>query len=77
MLAAIVGHELASDASGRHVGAPWRLLEALLGLVGKHLGAIWEASGRHLGAPWRLLEAALGLRGSKCIKERKSCILLS
>ena len=42
------------------MGAPWKLLEAVLGLVGKHLGATWEASGEHLGAPWRLLEAILG-----------------
>ena len=45
------------------MGASWKLLEAVLGLAGKHLGATWEASGEHLGAPWRLLEAILGLRG--------------
>ena len=54
---------MASNASGRHVGAPWKLLEAVLGLAGEHLGDIWEASGEHLGAPWKLLEAILGLRG--------------
>ena len=54
---------MASNEFGKHVGAPWKLLEAVLGLAGKHLGATWEASGEHLGAPWRLLEAILGLRG--------------
>ena len=57
--------QVASNASGRHVGAPWKLLEAVLGLAGKHLGAIWEASGKHLGAPWRLLEAIMGFRGPR------------
>ena len=37
----------------QYTGTPWRLLEAILWLAGKHLESIWEASGSHLGAPWK------------------------
>ena len=57
--------QVASHAFEKHVGAPWKLLGAVLGLAGQHLGTIWEASREHLGAPWRLLEAILGLRGPR------------
>ena len=42
---------MASNSFGKHVGTPWKLLEAVVGLAGKHLGAIWEASGSSLEAP--------------------------
>ena len=40
----------------QYTGTPWRLLEAILWLAGKHLGSIWEPSGSSL-------EAVLGLAG--------------
>ena len=58
------------ESSGRHLGALWRLLEAVLGPAGRHLASLWEASGRPLGGPWEApgrplgsLWEALGARG--------------
>ena len=31
-----------NPGSGKHLGAPWNLLEVVLGLAGGHLGGIWE-----------------------------------
>ena len=57
----------------RHLGNMWRLPGGSQRHSEKQLGGIWELP----GSSWRLLEPGLRLRGSRCLRERKSCIPLS